>query len=263
MPVCRSGIARTLRPAGLRLEIHNNAEVSPGRIIDTVFSTNELGMRGPAAAAAEGAYRVLAVGASTTESYLIDDSLAWPHLLGTHLEKNLGRPAWVQNSGVSGHTAVDHLFMLQSNPVTGQAESDPRCVAGVNDLIAALAFEGGSAEAVLVAPGREAFSLFPLYSRSAVSDCCGLATSAPSDLRYDATHFYRKMPRPPPRRGELAAVGPDDWRPRGAGKNSARHRRMQAARQALRALDPAHHLAARHDRRGAGLAMARLDRASG
>ncbi len=226
-----------------------------------MFSTNELGMRGPAAAAAEGAYRVLAVGASTTESYLIDDSLAWPHLLGTHLEKNLGRPAWVQNSGVSGHTAVDHLFMLQSNPVTGQADLI-LVLAGVNDLIAALAFEGGSTEADVVRRGREAFSLFPLYSRSAVYKLLRLATSAPSDLRYDATDFYRKMRD---RRHAAASLPLSDLTigVREYGEKFGASPPNASGSASAACSRPAHHLAARHDRRGAGLAMARLDRASG
>jgi len=67
----------------------------------------------------------------------LDDSAAWPAVLGKILSKN-GRRFWVQNAGVSGHSSTDHLYMLRTNPVVGDADLITLLV-GANDLGAALA----------------------------------------------------------------------------------------------------------------------------
>jgi lysophospholipase L1-like esterase len=191
VPTSRSGISRMPRPPGIRLET-SNAEAEPGQRITTRFSTNELGLRGAPVADGAGAYKVLAVGGSTTENFVLDDSMAWPYLLQGNIERDRGAKAWVQNAGVSGHTAVDHIMTLKATPVAASVDLIVILV-GVNDLTAALSSEGRTTEAYLVHRANENFGLFPLYSRSAIFKLAKVLTSR-GEMQYEVPDdFYRRM----------------------------------------------------------------------
>jgi hypothetical protein len=45
------------------------------------FTTNSLGLRGPELPQDQEPYRIIAVGGSTTECFVLDDSEEWPHVL--------------------------------------------------------------------------------------------------------------------------------------------------------------------------------------
>jgi hypothetical protein len=117
MPAFGFGLRRIHRPPNVRIAIPKNPLAIPGKTVETVFTTNELGMRGPAVREKEGAYRILAIGGSTTECFSLDDANTWPAVLGTLLSQDGGRRFWVQNVGLSGHASTDHLYMLRTNPV--------------------------------------------------------------------------------------------------------------------------------------------------
>jgi lysophospholipase L1-like esterase len=100
---------------------------APGIGAHSQFSANADGIRGDSFSAAQH-YRILAVGGSTTECLLLDDSLAWPHLLQEALNQHVGRGAggggdaqiWVGNVGRSGlraaHNALHVQYLLPEYP---------------------------------------------------------------------------------------------------------------------------------------------------
>ncbi len=57
--------------------------------------------------------RIFAIGGSTTENLPIDDRQTWTHLLQQMLQRTLGRPVSVINTGVSGLRARFHIATLQ------------------------------------------------------------------------------------------------------------------------------------------------------
>lgn len=56
--------------------------------------------------------RIFTIGASTTEEIHHDDRHTWSHLLGEHLERDLGRDVQVVNTGVSGTRSPHHAATL-------------------------------------------------------------------------------------------------------------------------------------------------------
>jgi lysophospholipase L1-like esterase len=135
---------------------------------------NALGIRGPMPPKRSAAYRILAVGASTTECSLLDDSEEWAHLLMERLnaaEKR--RPVWVGNAGIDGMTTIQHLILLQWLP--GAVDSDMVILlVGGTDLTTSLTYEGKPTEAILerafgfqknLPPGTRWRSRNPIYSR--------------------------------------------------------------------------------------------------
>ncbi|HET8550696.1 MAG TPA: SGNH/GDSL hydrolase family protein [Bryobacteraceae bacterium] len=194
MPVFATGLKRIQRPPNLRIQLVGNSLAIPGKRVDTVFTTNELGMRGPSLQDnREAAFIILAIGGSTTECFALDDATAWPAVLGNLLSRG-GRPVKVENTGVSGHTSSDHLYMLRTNPLVADADLITFMV-GANDLGAALAFEGRPVNAELQRRADEGFGVFPLYSRSAIYKLAQFLTGTRSELRYDIEKFYEDMRR--------------------------------------------------------------------
>ena len=192
-PVFRTGLTHIHRPPLLKIEIVKNPHPVAGSVVNTVFTTNELGMRGPSVKDKARAFRVLAIGGSTTECFDLDDSRTWPYLLMKALEgSGGGGRVWLQNAGLSGHTSTDHLYMLRTNPVAKEADLILLLV-GANDLIAAVAFEGRSTEAELERRAGERFAIFPRYSRSAIFKLLRSLSAARSELRYDQASFYETM----------------------------------------------------------------------
>ena len=115
----------------------------------TLFTVNKIGLRGPSLPAQADVYKIIAVGGSTTECLVLDDSKEWPHLIMEFLNNSQNkRPAWIANAGVSGHSTVHHLELLKTLPVFKQADMLIFLV-GVNDLAATLAYEGASSQLLL------------------------------------------------------------------------------------------------------------------
>lgn len=95
------------------------------------FTTNSRGIRGPEFSD-EDRFRILCVGGSTAECMYLDDSEAWPHLLGERL-KDISPHIWVGNLGRSGLAAKDHAVLLEHVPEASMADCWLVLVGG-NDL---------------------------------------------------------------------------------------------------------------------------------
>ncbi len=115
-------------PPGYSCRTHTRG--LPGVPPSNTFTTNSRGIRGPEFSEADR-YRVLCVGGSTTECFYLDDSKAWPHVLGRTLASRIDG-LWVGNVGRSGLTALDHATLLEHLPESSEVD----CwivLCGVND----------------------------------------------------------------------------------------------------------------------------------
>lgn len=124
-------------------------KLTPGISGTKVFSTNALGLRGPMPPRFGSAYRIVAIGGSTTICTNLDDSEDWPHLVMQDMNAaEKSRRVWVGNAGISGANTVNHLVLMQWLP--GVLPVDMMIfLVGVNDLEASLAFEGAPTQTVL------------------------------------------------------------------------------------------------------------------
>jgi len=95
---------------GLTAVFHPSPEALPGVSGESRFTINREGMRAGEPPRGD-AYRILAVGGSTTECLFLDQGEAWPHLLQQRLEAS-GKAAFVGNVGKSGHTSRQHVLQL-------------------------------------------------------------------------------------------------------------------------------------------------------
>jgi lysophospholipase L1-like esterase len=106
----------------------------PGVSGDSEFITNSIGVRGDEIAP-QHAYRILAIGGSTTLCGYLDQSEMWPHLLQETLNRsNPNKETWVGNGGVSGLTTRHHLVALQHLPLKELKIDAVILLTGVNDL---------------------------------------------------------------------------------------------------------------------------------
>lgn len=134
------------------------------------FTVNALGLRGPMPPQDGKVYRIITIGGSTTECIAQDDAQEWPHLLMVELNRRQKRlPVWVGNAGVSGLATVDHASCLRRLPVLRQADLLIFLI-GVNDLAAALLFDGASTQKVL----EDRAALFAQHAPDGVSHVRGL-----------------------------------------------------------------------------------------
>ena len=124
-----------------QMSFHLPPGMAPG-IRDARFSTNADGIRGEPFSAAQH-YRILAIGGSTTECLLLDDSLAWPHLLEVALNQRIGKgeQVWVGNAGKSGTRAAHHqLSVMHLLPQYPRIDA-VLVLVGINDLSYRLAHD--------------------------------------------------------------------------------------------------------------------------
>ena len=121
----------------------------PGLHGTKTWSVNQLGIRGPMPPRQGTVYRIMAVGGSTTACTMLGDSEEWPHLLMEDLNRTRSdHPVWVGNAGINGTNTVDHLALMQ--PLPGLIPSDLVIfLVGINDLIATLAYQGDTTQALL------------------------------------------------------------------------------------------------------------------
>lgn len=130
-------VRHLLWPPGGRAVFRPAAGAIPGLPDrETVFTTNEAGLRGYPLPPAD-VVRILAVGGSTTECLFLDDADAWPRLLQDAVGRLSGRRVWVGNAGRSGFTSSDHLVYLRR----ALPEIRPDIVlvmSGANDMSACL-----------------------------------------------------------------------------------------------------------------------------
>jgi lysophospholipase L1-like esterase len=140
--------------AGLNTPGHNmigpyDPTLYPGVHGMKSFTINRLELRGSMPPKErERAYRVIAIGGSTTLCPALADNETWPDVLTQEIDASQsGHRMWVGNAGVNGKNTVDHLVVLQWLPGTVKADMWIFLV-GVNDLSPTLAYQGGPTQAV-------------------------------------------------------------------------------------------------------------------
>jgi lysophospholipase L1-like esterase len=119
---------------GLRVTFNPDPAILTGITGPSHVAINGVGMRGPEWV--EGsAYRILAVGGSTTICLFLDDSEAWPQRVQERLRPRFTseRPIWVGNVGKSGRDSLHHLALMEALPEAAQVDV-VLILAGVNDL---------------------------------------------------------------------------------------------------------------------------------
>lgn len=145
----------------------------PGVYAAATFTANAQGLRGPAWPRDKGIYKIITVGGSTTECFVLDDTKEWPHLLMESLNaRQKDHPVWVGNAGISGQTTEHHLLLLRNLAILSQANMLSILI-GINDLQAAWSFDGSStqgplqedAEDFLRKTGIAGAPPFPRYKR--------------------------------------------------------------------------------------------------
>lgn len=87
----------------------------PGIEGESRFIINSVGIRGEEFSVdANQEYRMLTIGGSTTECIYLDQTEAWPYLLGEYLNKTAdGRDVWVGNVGKGGMNSADHIMHVK------------------------------------------------------------------------------------------------------------------------------------------------------
>ncbi|HEX4138480.1 MAG TPA: SGNH/GDSL hydrolase family protein [Bryobacteraceae bacterium] len=152
-------------------------KLTPGISGTKVFSTNALGLRGPMPPRFGHAYKIVAIGGSTTICTNLDDSEDWPHLLMEDMNSaEKTQRVWVGNAGISGNNTIHHLVLMQWLP--GVLPVDMMIfLIGVNDLESSLAFEGASTQGFIeqqagyqgeLPPGElwRSVKIYPYYRRT-------------------------------------------------------------------------------------------------
>jgi len=128
---------------------------------------NRFGVRGRPFGDDRTEYRILAVGGSTTQCWVLDDTNVWTHLLETDLDRTAdGRQVWVGNVGRSGANTRDHVlhlkYLLPQYPHIDVVVS----LVGVNDMMSALQQGWGyRLPALVTEPGAENEQLKRAFAR--------------------------------------------------------------------------------------------------
>jgi len=126
-------------PPGLRCTFRPAPGVMPGVEGESRFVVNSLGLRGTEPEP-EPAYRILALGGSTTECLYLDQSEAWPQLLEERINAAAPAPTtWVGNGGRSGLDSRDHILQMRHLPPQVRGLNTVLLLVGVNDLTSRLA----------------------------------------------------------------------------------------------------------------------------
>jgi lysophospholipase L1-like esterase len=82
----------------------------PDRLLHT---RNNIGFRGPDWPPRDTtAIRIFTVGGSTTECFYLSDGDDWPAQLAATLPTLNGRPTWINNAGLDGHSTFGHTILL-------------------------------------------------------------------------------------------------------------------------------------------------------
>jgi lysophospholipase L1-like esterase len=123
-----------IRPPHLKRVLKPTQDVMPGISGESKFITNSIGIRGDEIEP-HHAYRILAIGGSTTECLYLNQSETWPHLLQTELRKKSQRQnVWVGNAGMSGKTTRNYLTAIKYLPIQQLKIDVVVFLIGINDL---------------------------------------------------------------------------------------------------------------------------------
>ncbi len=146
---CSSVLALLVAEAALRLALPNSyyiwpphlrqvfrpdPKALPGISGDSRFEINSLGLRGDELTPSH-AYRILAIGGSTTECLYLDQLETWPHLLQAALNDSThSGKVWVGNAGMAGRKTRNHLVAMRYLPIEKMRIDTVVLLIGVNDF---------------------------------------------------------------------------------------------------------------------------------
>jgi lysophospholipase L1-like esterase len=113
------------RPPGRRWVFTPDSATFPGVFGVSHYTTNSVGLRGPELPPREAAYRILAIGGSTTECVYLDDTETWQHLLMERLNQQRGnrRKVWIASAGISGYPTMYHLRLIGESPIVKKVDA--------------------------------------------------------------------------------------------------------------------------------------------
>ena len=112
------------RPPGTNLIFRPDSSFFPGIEGISHYTTNSQGIRGPEFPRRDSAYRILAIGGSTTECSFLDDTETWPHLVMERLnQEEERRVVWVGSVGISGSPTVNHLKFVEESSLMEEVDA--------------------------------------------------------------------------------------------------------------------------------------------
>ena len=134
------------RQPGTNLIFSPDSSLVPGIEGISHYTTNSQGIRGPEFPRRDSAYRILAIGGSTTENVFLDDTETWPHLVMQRLNQEEERGVvWVGNVGISGFRMVSHLKFVEESPLMEEVDALVFLI-GANDFLHFLKSNLGGSE---------------------------------------------------------------------------------------------------------------------
>ena len=128
-----AAIPWTVHPPDTSITVKVDPRVTQGVRGDAPFETNAFGMRGRLPAA-EDRLRIVALGGSTTECFVLSLEESWPWRLEHLLSRRAGGGVWVGNAGRAGRNSRQHYFDARYVvPQVGRVDVALLMV-GINDL---------------------------------------------------------------------------------------------------------------------------------
>ncbi len=128
-----AAVRYSVYPPGQVTTVRVDPRVTPGVTGDAEFEINAVGTRGPLPETDDD-IRILAIGGSTTECFVLSLEESWPWRLGRHLEEGMGRKVWVGNIARAGRNSRQHYFdAAYVLPQFGRVDLALLLV-GINDL---------------------------------------------------------------------------------------------------------------------------------
>jgi lysophospholipase L1-like esterase len=173
-----------LRPPGAVTVFRPTERVMPGVSGDARYQTNRWGLRGDELEPRHR-YRILAIGASTTECLYLDQSETWTELLQDALNRRLGGAAWVGNGGYSGHTTRHHLMAIEHLPLDRMEIDAVVLLPGVNDFTRRLARDAQYDPGFMARPDAAQILLHETF--------VGAPRWKPGDAAYKRTAIWRVL----------------------------------------------------------------------
>lgn len=153
----------------LRSVFRPDPAVTPGVGGEKQFSINSEGLRGEEFSP-EQSYRLLAIGGSTTECLILDDSEAWPYLVQQMVNAQQSHlKLWVGNAGKSGHNTRHHILQVQRLLAQYERIDVILLLTGINDLTLRLREDTGYvpyaevSDDVRLQVVQMAFAMFPSW----------------------------------------------------------------------------------------------------
>ena len=115
--------APALWPPGLEVQLATDSDSLPGIRAGHSFSGNNVGLRGPDLEDGGNKFKIVAIGGSTTQNLVLEDTKAWTFLTAQALNQGQSREVvWIGNGGQSGPNTLDYLASMRSLPVVREAD---------------------------------------------------------------------------------------------------------------------------------------------